>query len=643
MSIRIFTFLFLGLWAVTHTYATYPQDSEESTGSVQDESTNIVVYSAYRDPFLTETPDTISASHVELLTSDVNASSVLSVLEATPGVFANGQGGMFQTYSIRGSAKNRIRTLVEGIPIITERRAGVSSSFIDPLMIESMDVLRGPVSTFYGSGALGGAINFFLANKSASHLSIGAQDQGNGFYTSYIYSDEEINLGVSHRDFDKTDSAEGDLLNNAFSSTNAYFRRSWEQNDFSYEFFWLETEAKNIGKSNARYNVSRDTIYPSETHSLLKFQVKHDSGWLTQVYYHPNDLTTDNDDLNGNLTRTENNSDDLGASFQKETDLLDSLAENIDTQWGIDWFSRKNVRAFEIEFDRNTGLASRSEVIQNGRLDDIALFMSAIIKAELTYWHLGTRYNVQNSEVANSTRVTDEAVTTFIGMNHPLSERIKLQINVASGFRFPTLSERFFSGTTARGEQIAPVNLDKESSLNLDIALSWQSDNHHVHVNGFVMDVDNYIERVRLDTGVRTYVNLNNGQISGSEIVYQFTYQQHNWDFSYTNYQGKADNGDFLADIPTDEFQLGYSIASDNWRFNLDWQYRLSKDDIGSGELPSNSYNVLDMGFEYQFNQNWQLSISMDNALDELYISGNDDLDTYATGRTVGVAIHWQE
>jgi len=40
--------------------------------------------------------------------------------------------------------------------IVAERRAGATASFIDPLLLGVVNVVRGPYSSYYGSGALGG-------------------------------------------------------------------------------------------------------------------------------------------------------------------------------------------------------------------------------------------------------------------------------------------------------------------------------------------------------------------------------------------------------------------------------------------------------------------------------------------------------
>ena len=47
------------------------------------------------------------------------------------------------------------------------------------------------------------------------------------------------------------------------------------------------------------------------------------------------------------------------------------------------------------------------------------------------------------------------------------------------------------------------------------------------------------------------------------------------------------------------------------------------------------------MSLEYRIDDFWSLTVNLNNALDELYIPSNDDLDTSATGRNLGLAVHW--
>ena len=59
-------------------------------------------------------------------------SSLTDLINTSPSVSQNGQGGHFQNFSIRGVSRQRVRTLINDMRIVSDRRAGVSASFIEP-------------------------------------------------------------------------------------------------------------------------------------------------------------------------------------------------------------------------------------------------------------------------------------------------------------------------------------------------------------------------------------------------------------------------------------------------------------------------------------------------------------------------------
>lgn len=629
------------------TGGTLSADDIDKNENVDDDSSEIVVVSAYREPFLSETPNSIAAINITIDDSMTTSQSLLGMIGNTLGVSANGQGGLFQSYSIRGSAKHRVRTLVEGIPVVTERRAGVSASFIDPSLYQSIDVIRGPVSTFYGSGALGGAVNIFISNAAQTKASFGFQNQSHDFYSSYIYGDEDLILGFSHRDIGKTEAANGDKLNDAYNLTNFYYRQIWQTDTTEYQLLWLETDAKDIGKSNKRFNISRNTIYPVETHRIIKLSAQDEAGWLASFYVHPNELKTQNDNLAGNLIRSQNESFDFGGTWQQSIDRENSKDEPeqtvINSQWGIDWFSRRNVEANEIKFDPQRLLTDSNNIIDGGELDDLAFFMSMNINVEQLEWHLGARYNLQKSSVYSSEKITDKVFSSFVGFKWQIVENWQFFGNLATGFRFPTISERFFTGNTARGEIIGAVDLETERSLNLDLGLQWSQEQSSVTLQSFHMNVDDFIERITLESGQQSYANLDRGTIKGIELAYQFNDQAHQFDITYSNYTGKDNNNNWLADIPANIVNLGYQFEIQQWKLSLNWQHRQSKSDVGDSESTSDAYDNVSLKLVYTISNNWSVDLALSNAFDALYVASNDDLDAFATGRMFALAFHWNQ
>ena len=61
--------------------------------------------------------------------------------------------------AVRGLARGRTLILIDGARVSSERRVGPSATFLDPDVIEGVEVARGPGSVAYGSDAFGGVIS----------------------------------------------------------------------------------------------------------------------------------------------------------------------------------------------------------------------------------------------------------------------------------------------------------------------------------------------------------------------------------------------------------------------------------------------------------------------------------------------------
>ncbi|MGH6691850.1 MAG: TonB-dependent receptor, partial [Gammaproteobacteria bacterium] len=79
-------------------------------------------------------------------------------LRRLPGVTIRGRGGPAVPV-LRGLAGGRTLVLLDDIRVVTERRAGPSATFLDPIVLGSIEVARGPGSVAYGSDAFGGVVH----------------------------------------------------------------------------------------------------------------------------------------------------------------------------------------------------------------------------------------------------------------------------------------------------------------------------------------------------------------------------------------------------------------------------------------------------------------------------------------------------
>jgi len=117
----------------------------------------------------TETPKQEVTSTVSVITREMidnsPATSVQELLGTVPGVALYGYGGLGNktAVSIRGldggGSSQKMLLLIDGRPANYAFQGGIDWNTLPLANIESIEVVRGPVSTMYGDNSLGGAVN----------------------------------------------------------------------------------------------------------------------------------------------------------------------------------------------------------------------------------------------------------------------------------------------------------------------------------------------------------------------------------------------------------------------------------------------------------------------------------------------------
>ena len=114
-----------------------------------------------------------------------SGSSIGELLEGQPGVSSTSFGGSASRPVIRGFDGVRVRILDSGIEALDVSSISVDHAVAtEPLLLESIEILRGPSTLLYGSSAIGGVVNMIGREIPRSPVSEAGKVEG-GFKTSY--------------------------------------------------------------------------------------------------------------------------------------------------------------------------------------------------------------------------------------------------------------------------------------------------------------------------------------------------------------------------------------------------------------------------------------------------------------------------
>jgi iron complex outermembrane receptor protein len=579
-------------------------------------------------------PRGASTSVVDPAESGGMSSSVSELVTELPGVSENGQGGLQQVVSIRGVSRHRIAYMLSGVRLVSERRAGVSFSFLEPLLMGSVQVLRGPATSFHGSGALGGVMQVTPAEFDGISFDSGYETNGDENYQLVGLGGDSWSAAIARRDAGDGEAADGSRLNTHFTLYSAVLKKEWKRGAWSYELLAVPSYAEDVGKSSSDFP-DRIAGYPRERHGLLKLGVTAPSGWRLSTYIHAWDLETEVEES----ADVVNDSFDFGARWDRQS----NLSNGISLQYGLESFNRRSVDSLETVTEPEPGEPERIRSLEDALLDEAGLFGAASGSWGRAAWQLGGRLSWARQRNGSDSDRDLSAWNGFGELSWRFAEKLELRAGVDSGLRFPSLSELFYTGITGRGEVIGNPELDSERSLNGEISLRWLG--KRLFVSGLIFHnrVDDYIERVEVEPDLLTYRNITSGTIDGVELQGLYLAAER-WKLFWSAHRlhGRDASGLALADIPADEIMIGCSHELADWSFRTSIALRNDKSDFKEGEeqaIPS--ANLLSASVGYRLSPKWKVSASGHNLLDEEYFPSADEKAPLAPGRSFALRLSW--
>ncbi|UXN71898.1 TonB-dependent receptor [Devosia neptuniae] len=516
----------------------------------------------------------------------VQATSIGEVLSTVPGVTIIGSDRVFgESFNIRGIGtaetsgdEARIIVTVDGAKKFYEQYR-MGSFFSDPELYKQVEVLRGPASsTLYGSGALGGVINFTTKDASdfiteghtgAARLKTQYSSNGDGTLVSGIVAQRvnesfDVLAAGNWRRSEEYDLANGgtlsgsdfDALSGLIKGTARFGDNDEQVLRLSYQRWSSDADQQDYAQTgtSAMFGLVDRTVV-DQTAVLSYENADSDNPWVdlkANLSFSDTYVTQTGSPLGGFAEaeygyRTwqgniQNTSEfDLGdwthyLTYGVQTSYQDRIA--FSTATGTD----TPITTHPEGTDTRLGVFVQNEAIYDDRLTIITGGRADFV------WQ-------RPEETTKGERnIDDVALSPKIAALYDINENFSIFGSVAHTERLPTLDELYQYNAT-KGPSLG---LEKESSNNYEagFALSGyeliqDGDQASVKVTGFYSELTNMIESSPSVPGNPYYRNIGEATIYGVEVEGAYESERLFGRVAYTATVGKNDlTGAALTSIP---------------------------------------------------------------------------------------------
>ncbi len=591
--------------------------------------------------------------------SELGTANVAEAVEKVPGVALVGKGGYSMVPAIRGLAEHRIILLLDGVRITSERRIGASASFINLNNIDRIEVNRGPYSVFYGSGAIGGIINMVTKSPEADapfkgSFQLGYNTVKNERVGSANFSGSlgqfGFMLGVNGKKADDYTAPSGKIDQSEYSDYDILFKVNRQGDNSLLYMTVFHYQGIDIGKPSPTSRL-KPRWYPDERNTFfnLGYEVKNKFYLDTlsaSIFVMRSFLETQKDNLRESLSIQKRNFAKVeGTNYGFKIRGNKDLAENHILSFGIDFFGRGGLKDSSIEwmFDENENVTSQIDEfsLQNAQRQNFGVYIdNEISLLPSVTFNMGARFDLIKTSnldtIKNRIFRKDQSLTAYFGSGIQISSRLSLLVNVGRSFRFPSISELFYTGLTGRGTVFGKLDLEPEKSLNFDIGFRYFHDKFFISIYGFSNSVSDMIQKYSgLNEEEYFYRNLSQARISGLEGEFYLSVSK---DVElYVNFhhiKGREKDSDtYLNYIPPSRLTFWTKFSQGKFWLEPKVTLAASQKNPGPLEKEIDGYSLFNAIFGYKLNPKVTFLAIVQNLFDQTYRFSADDQGVDAPGR----------
>ncbi|MBK9161709.1 MAG: TonB-dependent receptor [Nitrosomonadales bacterium] len=571
-------------------------------------------------------------SRKEILASQ--AADVPTLLKGLAGVEVYQSGGIGKQSSLfmRGTNSSHALVLLDGVRV-GSATSGMTA--IDQLMldqIERIEVVRGNISSLYGSEGIGGVIQVFTRRgKGAPAFNVGAEaGSRNTQRISAGFGGEagETSFGVQVSGF-KTEGVSSvkptmvpTVNPDRDGYRNASFSASVRQSfgaDHSLSFSLFDSSANS--QTDNSFGLRTDVNESQANVRKMALTMENHFGdiWQSRLQ-----LSQGVDDTQNFLNGVPDIA--LGAQFKT---VSDQIAWQNMLQLGA-----HNVLNVGVE-QLKQRVSSSTAFTRTRRTDD-----SVFAGYTGIYGAHQLQLNLRRDRYSDF----GKADTALLGYGYDLNDAWRITASTGTAFKAPTLNDLFypFVNYGFGFSYVGNPNLKPERSRNNELGLHYTADGQRADIVYFDNRINDLIVNNNLPAS--TMINLGKARIDGIEMEYAGQFGNTDAKMSLTLQNPRdAATGQALLRRARSFASIGIMQRIGSWSVGGEWRHSGARADIDINTFARTTlaaYDVADITARYALGKQFDLSLRVDNLFNRDYMLAHG----YNTlGRTLFVGVNYRQ
>lgn len=541
-------------------YATYTEQIEMikdlqrdfSLASTILENNEVVVTGVSTATQIRRTPTPVSiVKRQELI--KITATNLIDALSRKPGLSQISTGPAISKPVIRGLGYNRVVVVNDGVRQEGQQWGDEHGLEIDEYSVQKIEILKGPASLMYGSDAMAGVIHV-ITNAPVAQGTLKGSVTGN-FQSNNKLAGTGFQLAGNHssgfnwnaygsfrRAADYKNKYDGPVYNSKFNEFNfggyGGWNRRWGYSHLIVSSFHQKTgvvEGERDGEGRflkplpgGVTGLPSTSDYNSSTPQLPYQNIKHEKIVSDNSFNLPTGRLTIMAGLQRNRRTEFGNVDDPTekelffdlSTFTYAVSFHETKNRNWHNSFGLQGLVQKN---------SNKGA---EVLIPEYRMNDVGAYwyisrswklisLSGGLRADHRSLH-AFAFDENGQPKFSDLKRNFTNISGSAGLSYVPNSAWTLKLNVARGFRAPTIAELSSNGThegTNRYEY-GSTHLNSEKSIQGDAGLEWRSEHMSVGLNVFYNSINDFIfyKKLRSLSGGDSLVDVDGDLIE----AYQF-------------------------------------------------------------------------------------------------------------------------